>query len=298
MAVAGATVAAGQLLTGDGQNLYVESESVGAQQATTDGDGRFVMSGFPPAALTVTAGKDGVGRAQSVSIPSGPSSAEVELVLAPTGSVSGIVRVDGTPLAETTVIASPANGSTSNFFVTTGPDGSFALDALTPGVYAITPVIGDAGDKYFVRADVVAGQRAQLDIAITTGSGALDITATTDAGKPVLAARVAVIGMRVDAPNLAALRYGVLLPSLPADGPPVPFLTRKARGTPARVDHLKPGTYTACAVPLPGDPSDPTVAQRMQEQMQSLPMKCAPITIGDGAQRVTITVPAAWTTPR
>ncbi|HEY5947648.1 MAG TPA: sigma-70 family RNA polymerase sigma factor, partial [Kofleriaceae bacterium] len=297
MPVAAATVAAGQLLTGDGQKLYIESESVGAQETTTDGQGRFVMSGFPPASITVTAGKDGVGRSQSVSIPSGPSSAEVELVLAATGSVSGTVRVDGTPLAETIIIASPANGSSSNFFVTTGPDGSFALDALTPGLYAITPIIGDAGDKHFRRVDIVAGQRAQVDINVTTGSGSIEITVKTEAGEPVLASRVAVIGMRVDAPNLAALRYGALLPSLPADGPPVPFFIRKARGGPARVDHMKPGTYTACAVPLPGDPQNPLVAQQLQEQVNSLPMKCAPATIGGGEKKVTITVPAAWTKP-
>ena len=296
-AVPGATVAAGQLLTGDGQKLYIESESIGAQQTTTDDQGRFLMSGFPPASITVTAGKDGVGRSPSVSLPGGPSSTEVELVLAATGSVSGTVRVDGTPLAETTVIASPANGSSSNFFVTTGADGSFALDALTPGLYAITPIIGDAGDKYFRSVTIVAGQRAQVDINVTTGSGSIEITAKTDAGEPVLASRVALIGMRVDAPNLAALRYSAVLPSLPPDGPPVPFFTRNARGAPARVDHLQPGTYTACVVPLPGDPSNPTLAQQLQQQVNSLPMKCAPAPIGGGDNKVTITVPAAWTKP-
>lgn len=295
--VADATVAAGLLLTGDGQKLYIDSESVGARDTKTDAQGRFVMSGFPPRSITVTAGKDGVGRSQSVSIPSGPSSAEVDLVLAPTGSVSGVVRVDGTPLADTIIIASPANGSSANFFVTTGPDGSFALDTLTPGLYAVTPIIGDSGDKYFRRVDVVTGQRAQVDIDITTGTGSIAVTVTTDAGEPVAASQVAVLGLRVDAPNMAALRYAALLPSLPPDGPPVAFYTRKARGGPARVDHMKPGDYTACAVPLPGDPHDPVVAQQLQEQVNSLPMKCTPVTIDGGEKQLTITVPAAWTKP-
>jgi hypothetical protein len=60
---------------------------------------------------------------------------------------------------------------------------------------------------------------------------------------------------------------------------------------------MKPGMYTACAVPLPGDPSNPTVAQQLQEQVNSLPMKCAPATIGGGEKKLTITVPAAWTKP-
>jgi hypothetical protein len=297
MPVAAATVAAGLLLTGDGRKLYVDGESVGAQETQTDAQGRFLMSGFPPASITVAAGKDGVGRSQSLSLPSGPSSAEVDLVLAATGSVSGTARQDGTPLAETIIIASPANGSSSNFFVTTGPDGSFALDTLTPGLYAITPIIGGGGDKHFRRVDIVAGQRAQMDIDVTTGPGSIEITVKTDAGEPVLASRVAVLGMRVDAPNMGALRYGVLLPSLPPDGPPVAFYTRKALGGPARVDRMKPGTYTACATPLPGDPRNPLVAQQLQEQVNSLPMKCSPVVIGSGEKKLTITVPAAWTKP-
>jgi hypothetical protein len=79
--------------------------------------------------------------------------------------------------------------------------------------------------------------------------------------------------------------------------PAAPFFTRKARGGPARVDHMKPGTYTACAVPLPGDPRNPTVAQQLLDQVYSLPMKCAPVTIGGGEKKLTITVPAAWTKP-
>lgn len=292
--VAAATVAAGQLLTGDGQKLYIESESMGARTAETDDQGRFVISGFPPASITVSAGKNGVGRSQSVSIPSGPSSAEVDLVLAPTGSVSGIARLDGTPLADTTIIASPANGSSSNFFVTTGPDGSFALDALSPGRYAITPVLA-GGRKYFLRVDLVAGQRANVDINATTGPGAVDVTVKTDAGDPVAAGKLAVVGLIVDAPNMAALRYQALIPALPPDGPPVPFFTSNAVAGAARVDHLTPGPYTVCVAPLPGDPSNPVVAQQLKDQQQTLPMKCTPVTIDNGEKRPSITVPAAWT---
>jgi len=245
----------------------------------------------------VTAGKDGVGRSQSVSIPSGPSSAEVDLVLAPTGAVSGIARLDGTPLADTIIIASPANGSSSNFFVTTGPDGSFALDALSPGRYAITPILS-GGAEYLNREDLVAGQRSKVDINATTGPSAVDVTVQTDAGQRVPAAQVVVVGLPVDAPNMAALRYQALIPALPADGSPVPFFTRNTVGGAVRMDQLKPGSYTVCAVPLPGNPNNPAAAQQLQAQQPTLPMKCTPVTIDTGDKQANVTVPAAWTKPQ
>ncbi|HEY4059438.1 MAG TPA: carboxypeptidase-like regulatory domain-containing protein, partial [Kofleriaceae bacterium] len=142
--VAGARVAAGALLTGGGAELYIEDESIGAKDTTTDERGAFVVEGFPPGPLTVTAGKDGVGRSSSVRIAPSPDSASVDLVLTRTAGLEGTVTRDGKPLADTVVIASPI-GTNQNFFVVTGADGTFALDALTPGAYIIFPMIGGGG---------------------------------------------------------------------------------------------------------------------------------------------------------
>ncbi len=238
--VAGATVAAGMLLTGDGQKLYIDDESIGAQKTDTDDQGRFMMSGFPPATITVTAGKDGVGRAPSVTVPRGPASAEIDLVLAATGAIEGTAKLDGSPLAETVIIANPVGASSSNFFVTTGADGSFALDTLSPATYLVYPMIGGGGnrpkDMYVRRVNVVAGQRARVDIDGTTGTGALEVSVVTDAGEPVLASQILVLGLRVDAPTMSALRDGSLMQDLTPDAPPVPFYTRSALGGPARVE--------------------------------------------------------------
>ena len=299
--VAGATVAAGILLTGDGQKLYIDDESIGAQKTETDDDGRFVMSGFPPATITVLAGKDGVGRAPSLQIPRGPASANVDLVLAATGSLQGTATLDGAPLADTVIIANPASASSSNFFVTTGADGTFALDMLSPGVYGIYPMIGGGGgkpkDMYVRRVDVVAGQRGKVDISATTGKGALAIGVATDAGEPVLASQVMVVGAQVDAANMGVLRDGAFLSTLAADGPPMPIYFRGAMGGPTRVEQMVAGAYTACAVPLPGDPRNPLVAQQLMQQANSLPMKCKQVTVDGGEKKLTITVPAAWTKP-
>jgi hypothetical protein len=60
---------------------------------------------------------------------------------------------------------------------------------------------------------------------------------------------------------------------------------------------MKPGTYTVCAVPLPGDPRNPLVAQQLQDQVNSLPMKCTAVAIAGGEKKLVVAVPAAWTKP-
>lgn len=73
---------------------------------------------------------------------------------------------------------------------------------------------------------------------------------------------------------------------------------REARATAnAVVDDLSPGTYTACAAPLPADPARPEQMERAYKAMDTLPLRCASRLV-DGQTQLTIIVPAAWTAPR
>ncbi len=119
---------------------------------------------------------------------------------------------------------------------------------------------------------------------------------TTDAGAPVAMAQVVVVQAKVDAPNLGAMRDGTFLPPELRNGGTLMMHMRAAMGGPAVVEEMRPGEYTACAVPLPiGD--DPSRARALMEDSDSLPMKCASVRLADGPVRVEIVVPAAWTQP-
>jgi hypothetical protein len=303
--VPGAMVVAGSLLTGDGTKLFIEDESLGAQTTETDADGRFVMSGFGEGPITVIAGREGIDRTGAVRIPPGPSSAEVDLVLAATGAVEGKVTRDGQPVPDTVVIANPIGATGQNFFVVTGSDGSYALDTLTAGSYQLYPMIGGGGprpkDMYFRAVEVEAGQRAHADVAITTGPANLEVSVATEAGDPVAAAQIFVAGIAVDAPNLSMLRDGHWLTLVQAAADqPIPVYMRTAVGAPATVEGMRPGTCTACAVPLPMNPNNPVAARQLQETMEQLPMKCVSVevTADPPANRVEIRVPAEWTQPK
>ncbi|MBK9036298.1 MAG: carboxypeptidase regulatory-like domain-containing protein [Myxococcales bacterium] len=299
--VAGATVAAGPLLTGGGAELYIENESPGARSTETDADGRFTLTGFGPRPLTVFAGKDGVGRAAAVAVPRGPDSVALDLVLAPVGALTGTITRSGQPLGETVVIANPAGSTGANFFVVTGADGTFALDALSPGPYLIYPMVGGGGgrpkDMYMRMVDVTAGARAEVTIDASPGAARVDVVVATDTGAPVVMAQVVMVQAAVDAVNIDQLRDGSWMPPALTAGATIALHLRVALKGEATIVGAAAGAYTACGVPLPV--KTPADAMALIDDAGALPMKCVPVQVaGAGRQRVDITVPAAWVTPR
>lgn len=300
--VPGAKVAAGMILSGGGTELYIPDESIMARDTETDADGRYVMSGFGPHNITVVAGKEGAGRAMSVTVPRGGDSAVVDLVLQAVGGADGKVVRDGQPLADTVVIANPVGAVGSNFFVVTGPDGSFAFDALSAGDYFIYPMVGGGGNRPKDMAmrflEIRAGARASITLDASPGPGKLKVAVDHDKGAPVVMAQVIVVQAQIDidAPNLEALRDGTFAPPELRAGGTLMMHFRQAMGAPAEIEGMRPGTYTACTVPLPvGD--DPSMARFLMDAANLLPMKCTPVTIGDTSSQVKLVVPYAWTQP-
>jgi RNA polymerase sigma factor (sigma-70 family) len=280
--VAKATVAAGALLTGGGSELYIKDESINAKDTETDDNGRFVLDGFPPAAITLVAGKDGIGRSATVRVPPSTDSATLDLVLAPTTGVAGKVTRDGAPLADTVVIATPVGASAQNFFVVTGPDGTFALDALAPGAYVVFPMLGSGGnrpkDMYVRRVDVVLGKRAEVTIDTKPGTGSLAVSVKTDKGAPVAMAQVIAIAAAITPQTPDELRDGT---QIPFGEEVVPVYVRGAMGGTTEIEGMRPGTHTVCAIIGGGPMAEPSAQV----------MKCAQVKVTAGKATVSVSVP-------
>lgn len=301
--VANAQVAAGRLLSGDGSELYIENESIAARDTRTDEDGGFVITGFGPGRITIVAGADGIGRSRSLTLPPGDASVVVDLVLEATGGIDGTITSGGQPVADTIVIANPIGATSSNFFVVTGPDGSFALDALTPGTYVVYPMLGGGGNRpkdMIVRAVTIeAGARAEVAIDASPGPVTMTIEVVTEeTGAAVAMCPVIAVQADIDEANVSELRDGSWVPpEMLAGGTAAMYMRMVTFGRPVEIPGMRTGHFSACAIPLPiGD--DPGAARAYADD-ETLPMKCIELDVAasPAAQSATIAVPVAWTQP-
>ncbi len=279
--IANAKVAAGKLLTGGGAELYIPDESIDAKDAVTDDSGYFRIEGFPPNPITIVAGKDAL-RSPSIRLPASPDSATIELVLAKTTGLDGTITRDGKPLADTIVIANPVGATSSNFFVQTGPDGTFALDSIAPGPYVVYPMIGGGGprpkDMFALRVEVAANTRTKTTIDATPGTTTVTIDVKTEDGKPAPMAMVFLVGMALDPALVGQLRD--LDQVATSTEKPLPIYMRAAIGGPAEIVGARTGPHSACAMPPPQSPT--------------VDVRCAPVKVAGAKVSASITVPAKW----
>jgi len=282
--VAGAKIAGGKLLSGGGKELYIPDESIDAKDTTSDADGRFELDGFSPGPLNVVAGT-ATGRSPSIEIPAGTASATVDLVIAPTTSLDGVVTRGGSPLGDTVVIAKPIGATGSNFFVVTGPDGTFALDALAPGAYLVSPMVGGGGSKpkdiYTVKVDLVLGTRPHIEVDTTPGPATVTVTAKTEDGQAVAMGGLFLIEANVVIHSATELMSPDQLNNI--FGPkPIAIHMRGVVSGSSEVEGVKLGDATLCVTPFAGRPPD---------DLSKAPIKCQPVHVGSGTQTVAIVVP-------
>jgi protocatechuate 3,4-dioxygenase beta subunit len=301
MPVAEATVAAGALLTGGGNEVHIPSESINAKATTTDAQGNFILTGFGSHPISVVAGHPQKGRSTSVQIGKDVTTARVELVLAATGGMEGVITRGGQPLPGTVVIAAARGAMRSMFFTISGKDGSYGFDQLGAESYLVQAMVGSGGGKpkdlHAVSVTVKPGSKVEADIDILTGPNRVEITVAADDGSPVAAASVSLLSIEIDAATMAEMRE---------KGPPEGasgsmYIRMSIGGQPAIIEGIPPGKYTACATAIPVDPNDPQAMQKMSpEIVEGAPMKCvpAPVAAEPASQKVVVTVPAAWTKPK
>jgi hypothetical protein len=247
--VPGAQVVAGRGLSGGGARLMIPTESIAFQETVSGEDGRFTLAGLHEQALVVMAEREDVGRSPSIPLPPGLR-AEVELRLAPTGTLAGRATRDGLPFADTVVIATPQLGR-SNFFVVSGPDGRYAFDRLSPGAYQLVVFLGRSKDMLMRPVEVTAGHRTEADLEVTTGPATLGVRVDAGGG----GARVMLISGSHQVPPGATAE--TMLDLLRPREPTTMYMREAKGAAPALFEGLTPGPYTACTAVVPPGRHDP-----------------------------------------
>ena len=65
------------------------------------------------------------------------------------------------------------------------------------------------------------------------------------------------------------------------------------KGEPFKLSNVQPGSYSACAIPIPGDINSPADMMKIQGHMDKLIVKCQPATVAPAPpdQAINIAVP-------
>ena len=161
--VAGVTVE----LTGNGQ-IY---------RAVTGADGTYVLPGLPAGGYSLTVPNPPAGylAAPVLTVTVGSDDVDdqvIELTRVPaTGSVAGVITLDGAPVAGVVVTIRPPGGTGQD--VATDVQGTYGLGGLAPGAYEIvvTPPGGTTGGAARTITITSAGEEVLAqDFALTTAA--------------------------------------------------------------------------------------------------------------------------------
>jgi len=295
-AVAGADVVLARQLVGDGRNLTASGlgpafeQQTGMRRASTDGSGRFVFKGVGMGDLVVAAEETTRGR----SLPAAVGTADAQnlaLRLQPFGGIEGTVTKDGKPAGGAQVlVTSPANEK-QIVVVNAGPDGAFAVERIGAGEYTVVARAGlMGGAKASTRVSVAANTRTDASIDIRTGNKTLLVTVVGRDGAQVDSAQVFVFEGEASATVASEINRIYLSAAGWAD---MQFAQSKAN-VPATFRKVPEGQFTACVLPITGDLSDPTFAQRLSRHTDTLKVYCEPLEVAASPdeQAVTRAVPA------
>jgi hypothetical protein len=294
---AGATVAVGLQLVGDGANMITAlgdetATALGLRKAIADDAGRYRIAGVGPTELAIAAEHREHGRSTGAQVPAGEADQTIDIALAGLGSIAGSVAINGEPAPDVSVVITAIGKAPVVIAAQTGLDGGFAVDRAAAGRYKVAAMLG-GGNLNMVSAEitVVAGERAEVKLEVTSGNIAVSVTIAGLDGARVDAAQVFLF----DNPDLTPTTGGEVNQLFLSTGDTGnAAMAFSSGGEPASFEKVKPGEKSVCVVPITGDMNDPGFARRLQENAMKLAVYCARATVKPSPDKQSISreVPA------
>jgi len=295
--VAKATVIEGRRLMGDGTGVAAKlgggtRERAGIRTTTTDDDGYYQISGIGDGRRYIVAEHDSLGRSLPYVIAANVPSPRLDIRLRPYGSLEGKVTKDGVPAAKVAVFVTPkATDGGQHILVQTAADGTYAVEHLPAGEHRVLVWHGTGIQSSSTGKDVTirAGEKSVVNIDITGGSVTLEVTVVGKNGAKIDVAQVLLAHGTVSWKNGLEAQRSLLTGAVNGKQAMVMDMAK-----PAVFEKVAPGAYSACVVPISGDISDPTFAQKLQQNATNLRVYCTPYTVtaSPATQSLTLPTPA------
>src|SRR5439155_9322010 len=172
-----------------------------AIRAVTEADGTFVLAGLEPGPQRLNASASGYGGTQRMAEA---GAEKVEIVLPPTGSVTGVVVDDGgRPVEVFEVNAQPVEEGDGNggFIRSPGFDqvassaGRFVLEDLTEGTYVVEANAPERASAHVSSVKIAAGATTDVGTIRLPAGGIIRGTVVDSANTPVPGATVRARGL-------------------------------------------------------------------------------------------------------
>jgi Carboxypeptidase regulatory-like domain len=277
--VAGAKIRLGEYLissgssSDDGATRSIE-EMQGVLTTTSDAKGTFSLGGLSALKTLRIAAETAAGRSLPVEVPAGEGdAAPVVLQLRAFGSIAGTVTIKGKPAGKLSLSAGDKGAGMNGIFGSTNADGTYLLERIPEGEQTVMVMRTGGMSMSSTRAQVTVtgGKRAKLDIDIKGGDLTLTTPISALPNQVVNAAQVFLFEGTVELANGKALmerfnQGAIGMQFWFGGGAPAPSFKE-----------LAAGSYSACAIPITGEMTDPQFMQRLQQNTQMLAVYCKPV---------------------
>ena len=294
--VSGAQVHVGRLVFGNGTSSNAQFGPMGAgtKHDTTDGNGAFMLSGFPEGDITIVAEHETIGRSRAMRLPTVlPGQTELTLVLERFGSLSGVMRQAGKPVGGIIVTCQSSTTPGALYSVLSGDDGAYRFDRLAPDVYKVSATVGMpmTGMKFYSQQiEVPSGKSVTIDLAVEPGAVTVDVTVVARNGKAGAANAYLASG------TIVAKTANELGLKMAAAGPGASQWVIIRNGEPARFAEVVPGAYSVCVMPYPAEVKGMAAFGYAERHGDTLLAFCKPLAVAPApdaqATQVTVDLPA------
>jgi hypothetical protein len=254
----------------------------GEAQTTSDARGEFALPGLGEGPFTVLATHPTEGSSAPLQLGTGALPPAVNLVLSPLSGIEGRVTSRGVPVEGAIVVAFQQTASNARMVATSQPGGRYRFDRLSTGRWQIQAALQETATALLLQvesADIEEGRLGHLDIDVSRGDASLSAKVLEPDGALLQTGQ-----LLLSTGAITAMTGAQLDDALAARGAGQTRMDLLLQGRAVRFTELTPGPWSLCALALRGNPNDPVVVQRIQDNPATLPVRCMPVEVGGSGQ--------------